>query len=63
MMSDQTNTEAHSGGNVRAAIEALLGEDLNERELISRLRALLPPSEDREGPPTTDDAVDHPGYP
>jgi hypothetical protein len=61
-MSDQTNTEARSGGNLRAAIEALLDEELNDRELAARLRALLPPSEDQEVPPTTDDAIDHPGY-
>jgi hypothetical protein len=61
-MSDQTNRDAQSGGNLRAAIEALLDEDMNDRELVTRLRALLPPSEDQEVPPTTDDAIDHPGY-
>ena len=62
MMSDQMNTAADSGGNFRAAIQALLDEDLNERELAARLRALLPPAEDTEVPPTTDEATDHPGY-
>jgi hypothetical protein len=61
-MSEQTNTEAEGGGSLRAEIEALLAEDLDDRELAIRLRALLPPAEDGEGPPTTDDAVDHPGY-
>jgi len=61
-MSDQTNTDAHSGSSLRAAIGALLDEDLSDQELVTRLRALLPPSEDQEDPPTTDDAVDHPGY-
>ena len=61
-MSDQTNRDAESGGNLRAAIEALLDEDLNDRELVTRIRVLLPPSEGQEVPPTTDDAVDHPGY-
>jgi hypothetical protein len=62
IMSDETNTDAHSGANLRAAVAALLKEDLNDRELVTRLRALLPPSEEREVLPTTDDAVDHPGY-
>ena len=62
MMSDQTTREIHSSGNLRAAIQALLDEDLNDQELATRLRGLLPPSEDVEDLPTTDDAVDHPGY-
>ena len=62
MMSDQTKIAADSGGNFRAAIQALLDEDLNDRDLATRLRALLPPSDDQEVPPTTDDATDHPGY-
>jgi hypothetical protein len=61
-MSDQTDTDAHGGGNLRAAIEALLDEDLSDRELVTRLRTLLPPSQDQEVPSTTDDAIDHPGY-
>ena len=61
-MSDQTNTDARTGGNLRAAIEGLLDEDLNDRELVTRIRALLPPAEDQEVPPTTDEATDHPGY-
>lgn len=62
MMSDQMNTAADSSGNLRAVIQALLDEDLNDRELATRLRALLPPAEDTEVPPTTDEATDHPGY-
>lgn len=61
-MSDQTSTETHRSGNLRGAIQALLDEDLNDQELATRLRGLLPPSEEPEGLPTTDDAVDHPGY-
>ncbi len=61
-MSDQMKTAADGGGNLRAAIQALLDEDLNDRELASRLRALLPPADESEGPPTTDEATDHPGY-
>ena len=61
-MSDQTSTDTHGSGNLRAAIQALLEEDLNDQELATRLRGLLPPSEDVGHPPTTDDAVDHPGY-
>jgi hypothetical protein len=62
MMSDQTSTDTHGSGNLRAAVQALLDEDLNDQELATRLRGLLPPSEDVEDLPTTDDAVDHPGY-
>jgi hypothetical protein len=62
MLSDQMNTAADNGGNFRAAIQALLDEDLNDQELATRLRALLPPAEDTEVPPTTDEATDHPGY-
>ena len=62
MMSEQMNSEADTSGNLRTAIQALLDEDLNDLELASRLRALLPPAEDSEGPPTTDEATDHPGY-
>ena len=62
MMSDQMNTADDSGGTLRAAIQALLDEDLNDRELATRLRALLPPAEETEVPPTTDEATDHPGY-
>jgi hypothetical protein len=62
MMSDQINTEADGDGNLRTSIQALLAEDLNDLELASRLRALLPPAEDSEVPPTTDEATDHPGY-
>ena len=54
--SNDTNTE------LRDAIQALLGEGLNDRELATRLCALLPPAEDSENPPTTDEATDHPGY-
>ena len=61
-MSDQTTTADRPGGELRAAVQALLDEDLNDRELSSRLRALLPPSDDTESPPTTDEATDHPGY-
>jgi hypothetical protein len=61
-MSDQTATAASAGGDLRAAVQALLDEDLNDRELATRLRALLPPAEDTEVPPTTDEATDHPGY-
>ena len=61
MMSDQTQTDAESA-DLRGAIQALLNENLDERELIVRLRALLPPEEETEGPPTTDEATDHPGY-
>jgi hypothetical protein len=62
MMSDLPNREDQHSGNLRAAIQALLDDDLNDRELSSRLCALLPPSDDMEGPPTTDEATDHPGY-
>ena len=62
MMSDQPNREDRHGGTLRGAIQALLDEDLNDRELSSRLCALLPPSDDTESPPTTDEATDHPGY-
>ena len=62
MMSDQMKTAGDSGANLRAAIQALLDEDLNDQELATRLRALLPPAEDTEVPPTTDEATDHPGY-
>jgi hypothetical protein len=62
MMSDQPNREDQHGGNLRGAIQALLDQDLDDRELSSRLRALLPPSDDTESPPTTDEATDHPGY-
>jgi hypothetical protein len=61
-MSDQTAAAASAGGDLRAAVQALLDEDLNDRELATRLRALLPPAEDTEVPPTTDEATDHPGY-
>jgi hypothetical protein len=61
-MSDQTNTDARAGDNLRAAIQGLLDEDFTDRELVTRIRALLPPSEDQEVPPTTDEATDHPGY-
>ena len=61
-MSDQTGTESESGADLRGAVQALLEEDLNDRELAYRLRTLLPPAEDGESPPTTDDATDHPGY-
>ncbi len=60
-MSDQMGTDADSGVDLRGAVQALLDEDLNDRELASRLRALLP-AEDGDSPPTTDDATDHPGY-
>ncbi len=61
MMSDQTSTDAESA-DLRGAVQALLDEGLDDRELAIRLRALLPPDEEMEGPPTTDDATDHPGY-
>jgi hypothetical protein len=61
-MSDQMGTEADSGADLRGAVQALLNEDLNDRELAYRLRALLPPAEEGDSPPTTDDATDHPGY-
>jgi len=61
-MSDQMGTDGDSGVDLRGAVQALLDEDLNDRELASRLRALLPPAEDGDSPPTTDDATDHPGY-
>lgn len=61
-MSDQMGAEADSGADLRGAVQALLNEDLNDRELAFRLRALLPPPEDTDAPPTTDDATDHPGY-
>jgi hypothetical protein len=61
-MSDQTTTADPAGGELRAAVQALLDEDLNDRELATRLRVLLPQSEDTDGPPTTDEATDHPGY-
>jgi hypothetical protein len=61
-MSDQTATADRAGGDLRAAVQALLDEDLNDRALATRLRALLPESEDTDGPPTTDEATDHPGY-
>lgn len=62
MMSDQMGTEASTGGDLREAVRALLDDDLDDRELAARLRALLPPADDMDGPPTTDDATDHPGY-
>ena len=61
-MSDQMGTEADSGADLRGAVQALLDEDLNDRELAYRLRALLPPAEEAGNLPTTDDATDHPGY-
>jgi hypothetical protein len=61
-MSDRITTEADRGGSLRAAIQALLDEELNDRALAARLRALLSPAEDTDGPPTTDEATDHPGY-
>ncbi len=61
-MSDETATADRAGGELRAAVQALLDEDLNDRELATRLRALLPQSDDTDGPPTTDEATDHPGY-
>jgi hypothetical protein len=61
-MSDQTATADRAGGELRTAVHALLDEDLDDRELATRLRSLLPPTEDTGDPPTTDDAVDHPGY-
>jgi hypothetical protein len=61
-MSDQTATADRAGGDLRTAVQALLDEDLNDRALATRLRALLPESEDTDGPPTTDEATDHPGY-
>ena len=61
-MSDQTATADGAGGELRAAVQALLDEDLNDQDLAARLRSLLPSAEDMGDPPTTDDAVDHPGY-
>lgn len=61
-MSDQMGPEADSGADLRGAVQALLDEDLNDRELAYRLRALLPSEEEAGSPPTTDDATDHPGY-
>ena len=62
MTSEQTTTAASSGGTFRASIQTLLEEDLDDQELAARLRALLPPAEVTDGPPTTDEATDHPGY-
>jgi hypothetical protein len=61
-MSDQTATAARADGELRAAVQAVLEQDLSDQELVARLRALLPPSEDTESPLTTDEATDHPGY-
>ena len=61
-MSDQTATANHAGGELRVAVQALLDEDLNDRDLAARLHSLLPSGEDMGDPATTDDAVDHPGY-
>jgi hypothetical protein len=61
-MSDQTATADRAGGDLRTAVQVLLDEDLNDRALATRLRVLLPESEDTDGPPTTDEATDHPGY-
>lgn len=60
-MSDQTGTDAH-GADLRGAVQALLDEGLDDGELAIRLRTLLPPTENMETPPTTDEATDHPGY-
>ena len=62
MTSEQMTTTAVSGGDLRASIQALLEEDLDDQELAARLRALVPPAEETDGPPTTDEATDHPGY-
>ena len=61
MMSDETGADAQNL-DLRGAVQALLDEGLDDRELAVRLRALLPPEEETEGPLTTDDATDHPGY-
>ena len=61
-MTEQTKRVADTGAGLRAAVRGLLDEDLDDRELAERLRALLPPASTDDGPPTTDDATDHPGY-
>ena len=59
---EQVNPSNDTNTALRDAIQALLGEDLTDRELAYRLRALLPPTEEQDAPPTTDEATDHPGY-
>jgi hypothetical protein len=61
-MAKQGEQAADAGAGLRAAIGHLLEEDLDDRQLAERLRALLPPESSEGSPPTTDDATDHPGY-
>jgi hypothetical protein len=61
-MREQMGQRQSSTTDLRAAIQALLDDELTEQELVSRLRALLPPLAESDAPPTTDEATDHPGY-
>ena len=61
-MAEQGEQVADDGAGLPAAVRRLLEEDLDDRQLATRLRALLPLESSEDGPPTTDDATDHPGY-
>ena len=61
-MSEQMRQRQNRDTDLRGAIQALLDDDLTDHELISRLRALLPPMAESDAPPTTYEATDHPGY-
>ena len=61
-MSEQMGQSQNSDTDLRSAIQALLDDDLTDQEVVSRLRALLPPLAESDAPPTTDEATDHPGY-
>jgi hypothetical protein len=61
-MSEQMGQSQNRDTDLRGAIQALLDDDLTDRELVSRLHALLPPLAESDAPATTDEATDHPGY-
>lgn len=61
-MADQEAGAQGARGELHAAIQSLLQENLGEQELRDRLNALLASSGGTEAQPTTDEATDHPGY-
>ena len=61
-MPAQEGSEQNSNMDLQSALRSLLEADLSEQELRDRLRTLVDAPQGTMAQPTTDDAMDHPGY-
>jgi hypothetical protein len=61
-MTEQGISEGETNRDLRAAIQGLLQADLSDDELRDQLGTLLETPETATAQPTTDDAIDSPGY-